>query len=130
MARKVCACGIAGLGPVDDVRDQARTERQLDVLAVDVARLLAVDNEEMVAAGTAGDVDVLPQLDVALGAEDRQPPVAPGREAVGREPVQADVARAAVAAEHHVAEVLELRLVLVGDVGDLRRHDVGLRRAV
>src|SRR4051794_34792368 len=118
-----------GFRPVDDVRHEPRPERQIAVLAVDVACLLLIDDEQMVAAGTAADVDILSQLDVALGAEDRQPSVAPRRQAVGSEPVQPDVARAAVAAEHHVAEVLELGPVLVRHVAGLRRDDVGLRRA-
>ena len=41
----------------------------------------SVGEEQVVAAGPAGDVDVLAELDVAVGAEDDQPPVAPGRQA-------------------------------------------------
>ena len=43
-------------------------------------------------AGPAGDVDVLAQLDVALGAQDHQPAVAPGRQALRGVPVDPDVA--------------------------------------
>ena len=45
------------------------------------------------------DVHVFAQLDVALGAENDRAAVAPGAEAVGREPVDADVVRGAVVAE-------------------------------
>ena len=118
-----------GFRAVDDVRHELGAERQIAILAVDVACFLLIDDKQMVAAGTARDVDVLPQFDVALGAENRQPSIAPCRQAVGGEPVQPDVTGAAVAAEHHVAEVLELGLVLVRHVAGLRRDDVGLRRA-
>ncbi len=83
----------------------------------------------MLPSGRFGDVDVLADLDEAVGAEDRQPAVAPGREAVGREPVDAHVSGAAIAAQHHVAEVLEPRVLRVIEVPDLRGHDVGARRA-
>src|SRR5215831_7443145 len=59
------------LRAIDHVGDQTRAERQLDVVAVDVAHLLLIDDEQVIAAGTPGDVDVLAQLDVAVGAQDR-----------------------------------------------------------
>ena len=117
------------LGAVQHVGDEAAPERQIDVRAVDVARLLLIDEEQMVAAGPAGDIDVFAQLDVAVGAEDGQTSVAPGRQPVGREPVDTDVAGAAVPGQHHVTEVLELRTVLVRDVADLRGDDLGARRS-
>ena len=61
-------------------------------------------------------------FDITIRAQDEQPPVAPGAEAVGREPVQPHIAEAAVAAQHHVAEVLELRMVGMAHVRDLRRR--------
>ena len=64
-----------------------------------------------------------------VGAEDGEPSVAPGAEPVGREPVDADVAGAAVAAQHHVAEVLEPGVLRVVDVAHLRGHDLGSGRA-
>ena len=57
-----------------------------------MADALAVDEEQMIAARPAGDVDVFPELDRAFGAENEQPAVAPGRQAVLREPVDADEA--------------------------------------
>ena len=117
------------LGAVDDVDDELLAVGQRDVAAVDVARLLLIDEEQVARARPAADVDVLADLDEAVGAENRQPAVAPGRQAVGREPVDADVAGAAVAAQHDVAEVLERRVLRVMDVADLRRDDLGLRRA-
>ena len=42
------------LGAVHDVGDEARPEGELDVVAVDVARLLLIDDEQMVAAGPPG----------------------------------------------------------------------------
>ena len=66
------------LGAVEHVGDELRAVGQRDVAAVDVARLLLVDEEQVAAAGPAGDVDVLADLDEAVGAEDGQPAVAPG----------------------------------------------------
>jgi hypothetical protein len=84
----------------------------------------------VLAAGAAGDVGVLAHLDVPVGAEDGEARVAPGVEAVGREPVDADVAGAAVAAHERVAEVVEVAVVGVAHVAHLRRHDLRLGGAV
>src|SRR5437868_1571433 len=52
------------LGAIEHIVDELTSIRRLDALAVDVVRPLLVDEEEMVAAGSSGDVHVLPQLDV------------------------------------------------------------------
>jgi hypothetical protein len=86
---------------------------------VEVLLPLVVHEVEVVARLVARDVDVLAQLDVALGAEDDGAAVAPGAEAVRREPVDADVVRRAVVADQRgLAEVLELRRVGIGVVAD------------
>ena len=114
------------LGALEDVVDQLAGEGQRDVLAVDVAGLLLIDQEQVAAALAPGDVHVLADLDEAVGAEDGQAPVAPRAQALWREPVDADVAGAAVAADHAVAEVLEAGLVGVVQVADLRGDDLRL----
>src|SRR5258708_38438460 len=80
------------LGAIQHVVDELASVWRLHSLAVDVVRSLLVDDEEMVAARPSGDVDILPQLDVAVGAEDGDPAVAPRGETVGGEPVHADYA--------------------------------------
>ena len=98
-----------GLGALEDVGDQALIVGQGRLPAVDVAGRLAVDQEQVIGAVAPGDVDVLAELDVALGAEDRAAAVAPGRKAVRGVPVDPDVAARALAAQQDLAEVLELR---------------------
>ena len=120
---------LRGVGAVHDVGDELRSEGKREVVAVDVAGLLLVHDEEVVALLADGDVGVLPHLDVAIGAEDEEASVAPGAEAVRREPVEPDIAEAAIAAQHHVAEVLEVRMLRMTHVGDLRLGDLGLGRA-
>src|SRR5215203_86692 len=78
------------LGAIHDVVHEMTSVRRLDPLAVDVVRPLLVADEEVIAAGPASDVDVLAQLDEAIGADDGEASVAPGRESVRREPVVAD----------------------------------------
>ena len=111
LARKQCACGIA----VSVRLTTSSTSAARRAASTSWCRCSAFASDRPGTGGSlpvaAGDVHVLPHLDVAVGAEDRQAAVAPGGQAVGREPVDADVAGAAVAAQHDVAEVLELRLV-------------------
>src|SRR4051812_8327249 len=117
------------LGAIHHVVDELPAVRRLHPLAVDVVRPLLIDDEEMIAAGPAGDVDVLAKLDVAVGAEDGHATIAPGREPIRSEPVHPDVARASVSAHHDVAEVLELWMVRMPDVPHLRGDDLARGRA-
>src|SRR5262249_3820455 len=73
----------------------------------EVARRFTVDQEQVVGARTAGNVDVLAQLDIAVGPEHGEPPIAPGRQSVGRVPVEAGTAAALVVSPQHLAETRE-----------------------
>src|SRR5215468_8801 len=97
------------LGSIGDVHQQLPAVREITPARVHVAGPLPVDQEEMAGPRPACDVDVLAKLDVTLRPQDHEAPVAPGAEAVRREPVDAGVAAAAIAAKDYVAEVLELR---------------------
>src|SRR5262249_41875397 len=55
--------------------------------------------------------------------QDEQSAVTPGAEAVGCEPIEADVPESLVPTQHHIAEVLEVRSVRVVDIGDLGGYD-------
>jgi hypothetical protein len=74
-----------------------------------VPRAGGVREEEVVRAWPALDVDILAQLNGSFGADDDQAPVAPGRHALRREPVDTDIARGALAAQDNLAEILEPR---------------------
>src|SRR5207247_5338163 len=80
-----------GLGPVQHVVNEPVAVDERRVAAIDVTRLLLIDKEEMVAAGTAADVHLLPKFYIAIRPENRQPAIAEGVERAGREPVDADV---------------------------------------
>ena len=126
LRRKQCLrLRLSSLGSVDDVGDELRTEGQWNIAAIDIADLLLIDDEEMIASRASGDVRVFAQLDIAFGAEDEEPAVAPGSEAVGCEPVNTHVTDAAIAAKHHVTEVLEFRMLRMVDIADLRGDGLG-----
>src|SRR6202012_4749312 len=55
--------------------------------------------------------------------------VAPGAQTIGRAPVQPDIAEALVALEHHVAEILKVRMTRMAHIGDLRCHHLRAGRA-
>ena len=71
------------------------------------------------------DVRVLAQFDVPFGSLDEEPSVSPGRQAVWREPVDANVAVTLVRAEDHFSEVLESRRIGHGRVFDMCMGDLG-----
>ena len=117
------------LGPVDDIGDELIAVRQRHVAAIDVSRLLLIDEKQVAVPRPAGDVDVLADLDESIGAKNREAPVTPRGQTVGRKPVHANVSSPAITTQHHLAEVLEFRvLTLMVNVADLRGDDLGARR--
>src|SRR4051794_5686805 len=87
---------------------------------------LAIDQEEMIGAGTAGDVDIFAELDGALAAEEEEAAVAPDAEAGRGEPVDPVVTARVLGAEQDVAEILEFRAVRVIEIADLAGDHLGL----
>ncbi len=91
-----------------------------------------IDEVDVVAGCVPSDIEVLSELDRALGADDKRPAVAPAAQAVRREPIDPHIAqRPRGGREAGLAEVLQLRLVRVVEVADCRvRHRGVLRSAV
>ncbi|EGE55414.1 hypothetical protein RHECNPAF_930061 [Rhizobium etli CNPAF512] len=97
--------------------------------AIDMGHFLAVDEEEVILARPAGNVDVFAQLDITLGTEDGQASIAPGRQRLRCEPVDADVACRSVGAQQHFAEILEGGFVGHAEIADRAGDDLARRRA-
>src|SRR4051794_19023485 len=76
----------------------------------------------MVAAGMPGNIHVLPDFNITLCSQDGQASVAPGVEAVRREPIDPDIPGAAVASQHDVAKIFYTRIVWMVDISYLRCH--------
>ena len=96
---------------VEAIEDELAEEWESDLaMEFDVLLSVAVDEVEVVAFGLAGDVDVFAQFDVAVRAEDEGAAIAPGAQAAGREPIDAEKVGGAVIGEQgRFAVVLELR---------------------
>src|SRR3569833_241318 len=120
---------LGGVGAVDNVADKLRSERQLAIVAIDIACALAVHDKEVVAAGPNRNIGIFAHFDITVGAQHEEAPIAPCAQTIGREPVQPHIAEAPVALQGHVAEILEMRMIGMADIGDLRRHDLGFGRA-
>src|SRR5205823_8641251 len=100
-----------------------------NVMRCDLAHLFATAREQSVGPGPPADVDVLAQLYVAVGPENREAAVAERGKRIGREPIDANVAAASVAAQHHIAEIFQAGILRVAQVADLRSDDIGTRGA-
>src|ERR1700690_602237 len=113
------------LGAAEAVPDQLAEEGEADpALQVEPALAPAVHEDQVIALPAARDVHVLAKLDVPLRPEDDRAAVAPGGEAVRREPVHAHVVRGPVGPEERrLAEGLELALVGVREVAHGRARD-------
>ena len=128
-ASRHCVLVLRNVRAVHDVGNKLRAERQRHVVAVDVTRLVVVDEEQIVPLVVDGDVGVFADLDVSIGAQNEEPAIAPCSQAVGRKPVEPHIAESAVAAQHHVAEILKSRTVRMAHIGDLRLRHFGLLRS-
>lgn len=67
----------SGLGPVLNIRDEAREIGQACIQTIDAPVFVPVHKIEVVGAVRPADVGVFPALDRALGAKDEKPSVAP-----------------------------------------------------
>src|ERR1700723_373388 len=103
---------------VDNVSDKLRAEGQVHVVAVDITSLLPIDNKEVVSRLLNRNIGIFSELDVA-----------PRAQSVGSKPVQANVSQAAVAAQHHIAEILEAGPIWMVDVGNLGSDHFGPGRS-
>src|SRR5262245_475873 len=107
------------LGSVEDVVDQPFTVKERDILAVDSVHALLINNDQMIAPGLSPDIDVFANLNIAFCADNCQPGIAPRRQAIGGEPVNADVAAAAIPTQHHVAEIFQSGMLRMEQIADL-----------
>src|SRR5262245_62138264 len=117
-----------GLSAVENVVDELLAVEQRLLAAIEITGLFLINEKEVIPSGAlAPEIGVLADFDEPFSPQNRQPPIAPGVQTVGREPVHSDIAGAAVAAQHHVAEILEFGMLRVIHVADLRRDHFGLR---
>src|SRR5207248_7143676 len=86
-------CGQQGGGlilgylrAVHNVFNELRPERQRQILAVNVAGRLAVDNQQVIPTWRTGNVDTLPQFDIPLGSQNEGPFVAKRPQGIWSEP--------------------------------------------
>src|SRR5271169_1566700 len=83
---------------------------------------LAIDEQQVVGARLPRQIDVFSQLYITFRPEDDEPAVAPGRQAVRSKPVDPDIAGGILSAQQHLAEILKLRRVGIGAVGNRGRE--------
>src|SRR5262245_56561369 len=116
-----------GLCSIENVRNQLLAVRERLLRAVDIPGLLLIYEKQMTRSWSAADIDILAYLDEAISPEDCEPSIAPGRQAIGSEPIAADVAAPLVTPEHRIAKILEPGILRMIDIPDLRGHNVSSR---
>lgn len=115
-------------GAVERVEDELAVEGGTDASgAGDLGLGVAVDEENAVAAGVAGDVDVFADLHGAIGAEDERAPVAPSAGGQWVEPIEAaEGGGSGVEREAGFAEVFETGVVGMIEICDAGEVDGGV----
>ena len=84
----------------------------------------------MITASTSSNINILTYFHIALSTQDSQATIAPATQAIGRVPVNADIARSfqliwSVAAEQQLAKILEFRVLWVFIVRNLSADNLG-----
>src|SRR6266545_4550876 len=86
-----------GLSAVENVVDELLAVGQRLLAAIEITGLFLIDEKEVIPSGAlAPEVGVLANFDEPFSPQNRQSPIAPGVQPVGREPVHSDIAGAAV----------------------------------
>src|SRR5271168_3564547 len=80
---------LCGVRTVDNVGDELRSEGQRQVVAVDVARFLLVNKEEIISRFFHRYVCVFTNFDISLGAQNEESAITPCTQAIWRKPVKA-----------------------------------------
>src|SRR5260221_13459779 len=75
-----------------------------------------------------GYIGILSQFDIAFSAQNEQPNIAPGIQAIRREPIDADITQAAVAAYHNIGKVLQFGALRMLEVSHLRTDNLRFSR--
>ena len=83
----------------------------------------------MVTAFASADVYILADFQKAFRADHRQATIAPRAQPIGREPIHANVPRAAIAAQQHITEVFKVGMLRMIHVAHLCGDNFGLRGA-
>src|SRR6266849_637903 len=118
-----------GFRTVNNVRHKLFAVRQRVVCGIYVPGLFLFHQKKVTASRSSRDVNVLADFNKSVCAQNGQPAIAPGGKTIWSEPVHADVSSAAVASQHQIAKILELRILLVVHIAHLRRDDLSLGRA-
>ena len=85
------------LRPVQAVQDELTEVGEADgPVDGQMVFALVIDQVDVVAGRIAGHIEILAELDVAVGAENHRAAVAPGAKAGGCEPIDAEVRRGAI----------------------------------
>src|SRR5690242_1707973 len=75
------------LRALEDIAHQPGAVGQGHIATVDIACLLLIDQEKVIPAWPSPNIAVLAEFDIAIHAQDRQPAIAPGVQALRRKPV-------------------------------------------
>lgn len=117
---------LRSMRAIHHVRDELWSEGKRYVVTVDRSLLFLVYEEGVVALLLHRQIHILTDFDVALCAKNEETAIAPGSKPIRCKSVEPHITESAVAAQHHVTEVLEARVLGVCHVCHLRLDDLGL----
>lgn len=81
--------------PVYEIAHKLWPKGQVYIVAIDLALLLSI---------AASDVHVFSEFNITFASENEQAPISPRAQAIGRKPIDADIAGAATAVQQHISK--------------------------
>lgn len=115
-----------GFSAVYHIVDELFSVGHVNLGAIEVPGLLLVDQEKVVPALFAGNVDVFPHLNVPIGAQNEGSAITPGTQAIGSKPVDPDIARSLGTPHDHIAKVLVYGVLSCTKIANLRKRHLSL----
>ena len=80
----------------------------LFVLALNVTSPLPVRQKQMIRPRPTLDIEVFPQFDCPFCPDNRQAPIAPGRQSIRRKPINPAIPRGRSPTQHDLTKILEI----------------------
>src|SRR5688572_11673309 len=114
LLRHRCFCAV------DYIVNQLFTKRKRFFAAIKVAGFFLIYQDEVISAFTAGNINILAQLNKAISSEYCKSSVTPRLQAIGSKPVNSYVPGTGIATQHYVTEIFKLRILRIMHITYLR----------
>mmetsp|Transcript_29732 Transcript_29732/g.59118 ORF Transcript_29732/g.59118 Transcript_29732/m.59118 type:complete len:336 (+) Transcript_29732:3035-4042(+) len=114
-----------GFRPMRNVMGEPVKIGQARVSRIDGFATRAIDHHQMIRARAPAHIHIFAQLNISVGPQQREAPVAPIGQRIGRVPIDPDIARSTARAQRNLSEILKAGIGWIGMIGHMSHRDFG-----